>query len=153
MRRTDDAEDVDMDGVIEFRSGTALYAIAVRSPAPGTVRFVTPPEAALQVGVLDRPAGHEVAAHTHPATPMFVSGGSEFLYVETGRISVNLYDETWRQLGACELGAGDHIVMLRGGHAVTYLAPSRLIEVKQGPVSAAGPLKVFRHARLSDAPG
>jgi len=142
---------MDQQGVIEFRSANVLHAIVVRRPAPGTVRFATPCDAPLQVGVLDRPEGHQVAAHVHAAEPLTVVAGSEFLYVESGRIRLELFDEEWNELGVCELSAGDHIVLFRCGHAVTMLEPTRLIEVRQGPLAAAGPQKRFRNDVVSGA--
>lgn len=144
MVRPDNQGRAAMHTVIQFGFGGVLYAIACRRLPAGTVQFVTPGSAALQVGVMDRPTGYQVAAHTHPADEVRVRGGSEFLFVESGRIRVTLFDEAWREIGECELGAGDHIVMLRGGHAVTVLESVRLIEVKQGPVSECAPTKLLR---------
>jgi hypothetical protein len=133
-----------MHAVSEFGVEGVLYAIACRRLPEGTVQFVTPASASLQVGVMDRPAGYRVAAHTHPANEVCVSGGSEFLLVESGRIRVTLFDEAWGEIGECDLDAGDHIVMFRGGHAVLVLESARLIEVKQGPVDVHAPMKCFR---------
>lgn len=135
-----------MEGVREFLHQGVLYAIACARPRPDTVRFVTPLTAPLQVGVLDRPAGYVVEAHSHPGQALAGQGLSEFVYVESGRILVTLFDDDWRELGVCELAAGDHIVMFRGGHAVKVLEPVRLIEVKQGSMDAAMPTKRFRGA-------
>jgi len=133
-----------VNGVTVFERGGVLYAIATTRPAEGTVGFVTPESAPLQVGVLDRPAGYVVAAHTHPATAPGTGQVSEFLYVESGRLRVDLFDERWQPLGACVLAAGDHIVMFRGGHGAEVLETVRLIEVKQGPVAGGGAAKQFR---------
>jgi hypothetical protein len=108
------------------------------------VQFLTDAADALQVGLFERPQGYCVAPHTHPPKERTVTGTPEFLYVEEGEIAVVVFDEAWRELGTDTLSAGDFLLFLRGGHSVTMRAPTRLLEVKQGPFPGDGEAKTYR---------
>ncbi len=101
-------------------------------------QFMTPPSLELQVGVLERPAGFSVRAHTHPARARTASSVAEFLYLESGRVRVRVFDEAWQELALIELLAGEMVLLLRGGHALDVLEHARLVEVRQGPYQALG---------------
>lgn len=136
-----------MSTPLRIEADGRLYALVLRPPPPGTVAFFTPPECPLQVGVLDRAAGHVVPAHSHPlARPLQVTAITEFLHVASGRIEIEVYDEGWRTLGRCELGAGDSVLFCAGGHRVTMHEAARLIEVKQGPWPGEAAAKCFAPA-------
>lgn len=108
------------------------------------VRFLTQNEDELQVGVMERPTGYEVKPHRHPLIPKQVQGISEFLYIEKGRVQVQVYDDDWRVIGDQEMQAGDFLLFLRGGHGLRVLEPVRMIEVKQGPYLGDAKNKAFK---------
>ena len=127
--------------------GDTTYAILIESfggQAPG---FFTPRETALQAGIVDHPAGYYSPPHAHSCERREIGETCEFLYVDSGRIAVEIFDEAWRSLRAVTLAAGDCAVLIRGGHSVRALEPTRLVEVKQGPYPGDGKAKVFRDAQ------
>lgn len=114
--------------------GEGLLAIVIRAEyAPPGVTFVTEPTNGLQVGVLNRPEGDVAKAHYHPPAGRLVELTQEVLFVRSGAIRVTVYSSAGEDMGSKTLGAGDAVVLLRGGHEVKFLEPSVVLEVKQGP--------------------
>lgn len=134
-----------MQEVTKVTSNGRTYAVFFeRGIASGGAKFFTEDADAFQVGVLERPAGYEVKPHMHPEREVPVRTVSEFLYIEEGRVRVTVFDEAWKELGTRELGEGEFLLFLRGGHSLTMLAPTRMIEVKQGPYLGDNGAKTYR---------
>lgn len=108
------------------------------------INFLTDPETPLQIGLMERPAGYEVQPHRHPSRKIEINHEAEFLYIESGRIVVTIFDDHWVELTQHELGCGDFILLIRGGHQINMLEPSRIIAVKQGPFIGNEESKTYR---------
>lgn len=130
--------------VTHVNKGDIPYAIFCKKIGAHSARFVTTPDDDFQVGLMERPAGYQVKAHAHPRGAKVIESVGEFLYLESGTIRVEVFDEEWVQLGNELLQAGDFVVLLRGGHSVTVVSAARFIEVKQGPYPEHGVAKLFR---------
>jgi hypothetical protein len=133
-----------MEDLLRVTKGPATYAVLGKRVHAEGVRFFTSPDEELQAGLMAHPAGYEVKAHCHPSRPRTVVGTVEFLYVETGRVRAEVFDEDWAPLADRLLEPGDFVIFLRGGHALTVLEPARIFEVKQGPYPGDAAAKVFR---------
>ena len=121
------------------------YALFVCGrPEIKDAKFFTSNDEEFQVGVFERGAGYEVKPHQHPENRHEVAQTTEFLYFEKGSASVTVYDDDWKELHKQTVKAGDFLVFFRGGHTLTMLEPTRLVEVKQGPYKGDGTTKVFR---------
>lgn len=118
------------------------YAWVFRPGRQAGTHFLTPAALDLQVGVLQRVRGERVQAHTHKPQSRTLHSSSELLYVEHGRVLVDVYDEDWQLLADEMLSGGEMLLLLRGGHALTVIDDARVIEVRQGPY--AGVDKCFR---------
>lgn len=119
-------------------------ALADQPAAPG---FITADADEFQVGMVERPAGLTVPAHLHPRSPKTIEGVSELLYVEHGHLRLTVFADDWTPLTTVELRDGDFALLMRGGHEVTMLAPTRTLEVKQGPYPGPTAAKVMRDAQ------
>lgn len=120
--------------------GEGLLALIFRlaAPFPPGISFLTRPELGLQVGVMSHPAGHVVEPHVHLPTPHRIVGTPEVLLVRKGRVHVDFYSDVYREwAGSAELGEGDVILLLAGGHGFRMLEPTELIEIKIGPYPGA----------------
>lgn len=123
------------------------YALFVRGKPPvDGAKFFTKQTDEFQVGIFTRPAGHQVKAHRHPEREQTIRQCTEFLYIEEGKVDVTVFDDGWKEIGQQTLAAGDFLVFFRGGHALTMLEPTRLLEVKQGPYPGDKEAKTFRPA-------
>ena len=135
-----------MEPIRTIKKGDAIYALFIsKNVSPeGGIKFLTDHASPFQLGLMERPAGHVVKPHQHPPQKFDVQHFSEFLYIEKGKIKATVFDEEGNVLAEQELGAGDFLLFLRGGHGIDVLVPSRIIEVKQGPFPGDKASKTFR---------
>lgn len=95
--------------------------------------FLTPGEMNLQVGVNAYKALGEVVAHRHNLVERTIRGTMEAILVRAGRLSLQLYDNQNQPLESLEMVAGDFVLLVSGGHGITFLDKCELLEIKQGP--------------------
>ena len=121
---------------LEIITGSAGEEIAYVIRAgyrPAATTFVTPPEHKQQVGFIVYPQGGQVARHRHKKLERSLVGTSEVVLVKDGRCEIDLYDLGGDLIATRELGTGDLILIVDGGHAMRMLEDTMLLEVKQGP--------------------
>lgn len=131
---TADSDQLDMIEKIEFDS--VQYAIIIRRDfnKPG-IHFFTPDEYSQQLAYMCRPRGHRIQPHFHRVNPREITLTQEVLYVKSGSLRVDFYDESQEKVGSSILQCGDVILLSDGGHGFEMLEECELIEVKQGPYS------------------
>ena len=113
-----------------------LIALVVRSGFhKDGVEFFTPNDFSQQLGYLHQQKGKVIPAHTHNVVDRRARVTQEVLFIRQGRVKVDLYTSTQTFLASVELTAGDVILLASGGHGLTMLEPTEIIEVKQGPYS------------------
>jgi len=135
-----------MDDIVPVTKDGQLYALFFKRKMPvDGARFLTPPDASLQVGVFERPKGHRVHAHRHAEQDSAPTFG-EFLYFEKGKAKVTVFDAEWEVLAERIVQGGDFLLFLAGGHMLEILEPARIVEVKHGPYPGEDAAKIFRDA-------
>ena len=88
----------------------------------------------LQVSAIQLAQGRVVKPHQHLPTQRNPVGTQECWMLWQGRVQVKLYDLDQVLVKEFELGAGDCMVLYRGGHSFTVLDDNtKLIEIKNGP--------------------
>jgi hypothetical protein len=60
-------------------------------------------------------------------------GTSEVLIIKRGRCLLDVYNDNKELVATRELGTGDLMLMVGGGHGFRMLEDTVLLEVKQGP--------------------
>lgn len=133
--------------------GDRPLAVIVRAGAtakPG-VEFYTDRDCPLQLGRLLHPTGHIIPPHTHRLVERIVTRTCEALFVRSGRLRVDFYDLDRVEAGSREVGAGDVLVLLWGGHGFTVLEAADVFEIKQGPY--AGDMDKVRFEPIVLKPG
>jgi mannose-6-phosphate isomerase-like protein (cupin superfamily) len=113
--------------------GVVLAYIAHGGVLPAETTFMTPPECNMQVGQVVYPAGGEIPRHAHLPVERHLVGSTEVLVVQQGRCVVDVYSEDRRLVATRELGLGDILISVGGGHGFRVLEDLVLLEVKQGP--------------------
>ncbi len=123
-----------MNDVDIIRSGDTplAYVISARL-SPTETTFLTPPEFKQQVGFVVYSAGGEIARHVHKPLERHLVGTSEVVIVKSGRCEVDIYDDDHQLIATRELGPGDIMLMVSGGHGFRMLEDTVLLEIKQGP--------------------
>ena len=97
------------------------------------IRFFTPSDFSQQLGYMNRPQGYVIPPHVHNPVERSVHYTKEVLFIRSGRVRVDFYDDGQDYLESRILGAGDVILLAFGGHGFEMLEPTEMIEVKQGP--------------------
>lgn len=114
--------------------GDALLAILLRREHTHEgVQGLTPNEFSQQLIYMQRRAGHTIAPHIHNQVTRQVQYSQEVLFLKSGKVRVDLYDEHQEYERSVVLNQGDVILLASGGHGFEMLEASEIIEVKQGP--------------------
>jgi hypothetical protein len=126
---------VSADPPIQYIKKTdQVYAIVVRASLPPEgFNFVSRNDDSLQLGVNHYKKGGRVNPHMHLPIERLLINTLEVLHIDQGAVSLELFDEGKQRFYATELRAGDTVVLIRGGHALSILDDTRIVEVKQGP--------------------
>ena len=115
-----------------------LFAVLIRSSYHNEgIDFFTPPEFTQQLGYMKRPAGYVIKPHVHNLVSRNVCYTQEVLLIRTGKVQIDFYTEEKEFLTTKILLPGDVILLARGGHGLSMLEESEIIEVKQGPFLGA----------------
>jgi hypothetical protein len=97
------------------------------------IKFFTPNEFSQQLAYMNRPAGYVIAPHVHNSVLREVQFTKEVLFIKSGKVRVDFYDDDQNYLESRILNQGDVILLAFGGHGFEMLEASEIIEVKQGP--------------------
>lgn len=97
------------------------------------IQFFTPNDFSQQLAYMNRPQGYVIAPHVHNPVPREVQFTKEVLFIKSGRVRVDFYDDDQNYLESRIVTAGDVILLAFGGHGFEMLEASEIIEVKQGP--------------------
>ena len=117
-----------------FKNGKILYAIIIDSSyKQDGINFFTPNDFSQQLGYMNRPKGYKIPPHYHNVITREVKLTNEVLFIKSGKVKVNFYDENQTYLENRILKKGDIILLAKGGHGFEMLEKSEILEIKQGP--------------------
>lgn len=97
------------------------------------IEFFTPDDFSQQLAYMKRAKDYVIAPHVHNAVSRDVQFTKEVLYIKSGKVRVDFYDDNKEYLESTILEAGDVILLAFGGHGFEMIEESEMIEVKQGP--------------------
>jgi hypothetical protein len=128
--------------------GDATLALILRANyrAEG-IQFFTPNEFSQQLAYMNRPAGYIIAPHVHNPVKREVQFTKEVLFIRTGKVRIDFYDDSQSYVESRILNPGDVVLLAFGGHGFEMLESSEIIEIKQGPY--AGEADKTRFAAIS----
>ena len=116
-------------------SDSQEFAIIIRAEYknPG-ISFFTPNNYSQQLGFMTREKGYEVEPHIHKKIKREVFTTQEVLFIKSGKVRIDFYEDVTKKLhSSTVLNKGDTILLASGGHGLSFLENSEVIEVKQGP--------------------
>jgi hypothetical protein len=113
--------------------GTVIAMIMYKDYHNDGIVFITPKEFSQQLGYMNHPVGYKVQPHVHNPVSRVVTDTQEVLLIRKGRIKIDFYTADQSYLDSRELSTGDVILLAGGGHGITMLEPTEIIEVKTGP--------------------
>lgn len=117
---------------IEYNEITLAIIIRSNYKKDG-ISFFTPDDYSQQLGYMNRPEGYIIEPHVHNIVERKVSLTQEVLFVKSGKVRIDFYNDNKEYLESRILEAGDIILLANGGHGFEMLENSEMIEVKQGP--------------------
>lgn len=82
---------------------------------------------------MNRPKDYEIPPHVHNEVSREVLYTKETIFIKSGKVRIDFYDDEKNYLSSRILNQGDVILLAFGGHGFKMLEPSEMIEVKQGP--------------------
>lgn len=97
------------------------------------IEFFTNDNDSQQLGYMYRPQDYVILPHRHNIVPREVHLTQEVLFLKSGKVRVDFYDNDQNYIKSSILMQGDVILLADGGHGFKMLKPSEMIEVKQGP--------------------
>jgi|SRR5581483_2724949 len=113
--------------------GVVLAIILRNGPAEPGINFFTPADYSQQLACMRHPAGHVIQPHVHNPVPRAVHYTQEALFLRRGRLRVDFYSNERAYIESRELGEGDVILLISGGHGFEVIEEIDMVEVKQGP--------------------
>lgn len=120
--------------VENIRHKDLLLAIIIRSDFKREgLQFFTNDNDSQQLGYMNQPEGYVIAPHRHNLVARKVHLTQEVLFIRSGKVRVDLYDNDQNYIQSTILEKGDVILLSDGGHGFKMLEKSEMIEVKQGP--------------------
>lgn len=126
--------------VVEIKEGDVVLARHIPADAAWNdgLSFFSKDDEYIQVGIWGYSAGKELKAHIHNEVTREVLWTQEVIFVRKGKIRANIYDTKEQKIAELEVGAGDIIILLRGGHGYDIIEDgTQVLEVKNGPYVGA----------------
>jgi mannose-6-phosphate isomerase-like protein (cupin superfamily) len=117
---------------IKHKEATLAIIIKANYKKPG-ISFFTPDDFSQQLGYMNRPTGYVIEPHMHKLVERKVILTQEVLYIKSGKIRVDFYDDDRKYIENRILEAGDVILLAMGGHGFEVIEEVEMIEIKQGP--------------------
>lgn len=113
--------------------------------ANGGIRFLTPENYPIQIGLIEHKNGKKVLPHIHRDLRYNVNTTQEFIYIEKGHdVVITIFSKDWQEAEKLVLSSGDSILFVGGGHSLDIPADCRIFEVKQGPYPGDKIAKIFK---------
>lgn len=117
-----------------FRHNSQLLSIIIRRNfEKNGIEFFTPDDFSQQLAYMKRPKDYVIPPHVHNPVLREVQLTQEVLFIKSGKVRVDFYDDDKNYLESTTVEAGDVILLAHGGHGFEMLEESEIIEVKQGP--------------------
>lgn len=114
-------------------AGRTLAMILRASYNKKDIQFFTPSDHSLQLAYMNRPQSYIIQPHVHNPVDRRVQFTQEVLFIKSGKVRVDFYDDEQNYLESRILNHGDVALLSFGGHGFEMLESSEIIEVKQGP--------------------
>jgi hypothetical protein len=118
-----------------FHNDKLLSVIIRANYKSDGIEFFTPDDFSQQLAYMNRPKNHVIPPHVHHSVQRNVSLTQEVLYIKSGKVRVDYYDDEKNYLESKILNQGDVVLLASGGHGFQMIEDSEIIEVKQGPYS------------------
>jgi hypothetical protein len=130
--------------VIEVVHTGSLLALIIKANfSYDGITFFTPPIFSQQLGYMKRDKGYVIPAHIHLSVERKVHYTHEVLIIRSGKARIDIYTESEVFHESHIVETGDVVLLANGGHGITMLEETQILEVKQGPYAGDNDKKRF----------
>src|ERR1700687_2919714 len=99
-----------------IKQGDKLLAIIIRATYKDNgIKFFTPDDFSQQLAYMNRPEGYIIPPHVHNLVAREVTLTQEVLFIKSGKVRVDFYDDGKNYLESAVLITGDVILLAAGG--------------------------------------
>lgn len=120
--------------IIRIINKKKLLAVIVKAKfRQDGLKFFVPDDYPQQLGYMRRPQGYVIASHIHRPVLRRIKLTQEVLFIRSGKIRIDFYDEKKHYVESRVVKQGDVVFMAFGGHGFEFMKNTDMIEVKQGP--------------------
>lgn len=127
-----------MNNVLRIENnGVELGAIVRSTYHNSGIGFFSKDNDGLQLGYMNRPDGYVIAPHTHNKIKREVFFTEEILFIRSGMVRVDFYDDHHQYVESHIARGGDVVILKAGGHGFKVIERADIFEVKQGPYLGA----------------
>jgi len=121
-----------------------VLAVVIRADSdPAQTTFLTPATYQIQLGFVVYAEGGEVPRHLHNPVERHLVGTPEVLLIRKGACIMDTYTEDEVLVASTDLGPGDVIMMVSGGHGFRMTRDTVFLEIKQGPFNGPSDKRHF----------
>ena len=112
--------------MIEYiHNNNQIISIIVRSNYNSDgIKFFTPDDFSQQLAYMNRERGYTIPPHVHNPVDRKVSLTQEVLYIKSGKVRVDYYNDEKKYLESRILNLGDVVLFSGGGHGFTMIENS-----------------------------
>jgi hypothetical protein len=120
--------------VFKIENNGIVFAIVLKhSFSQDGIKFLTNDDETIQLGYMKRPKNYVIDPHRHIKTKREIYDTNEVLFVKSGLVRVNFFNDDNSFINEVIIEKGDTILLCNGAHGFDFIEESELIEVKQGP--------------------
>lgn len=122
------------NNIIKIVKKKKLFAVIIRAGfKQNGLTFLVPDEYPQQLAYMNRPQGHIITPHIHKPVLRKIKNAQETLFVRSGSVRIDFYDEKKCYIESRIARSGDVVFLAFGGHGFKFMDNAEIIEVKQGP--------------------
>lgn len=123
-----------MENVIKVEhNGLELGAIVRSTYHNSGIGFFSNDNDGLQLGYMNRADNYVIVPHSHNKIKREVFFTEEILFVRSGMVRVDFYDDNQQYIESYIARSGDIVILKAGGHGFKVIERADIFEVKQGP--------------------
>ena len=123
-----------MEKEVIKNKGEELVVVIRRGDFPEGLKFYTGEGKFVQVATWNHPKGNRSIPHAHKEAERTATKTQEVVYVKSGKLKAEIYDDEGNFIDSTEMGEGDIAIIFSGGHSFTTLTDNtQVLEVKNGP--------------------
>lgn len=120
--------------IIRITSKKKLLAVIIKAKfKQDGIKFFVPDDYPQQLGYMKRLKGYCVVSHSHKPVLRKIKLTQEVLFIRSGKIRIDFYDEKKHYVESKVVKQGDVVFLASGGHGFEFLEDADIFEVKQGP--------------------